>query len=254
MPDGYVRWVQSAPRSSLRVRANSATVSDAVRYPSVTTTKPLQRLLREAESGYGVRRLAEQRRLQPSPAYEQTPSEPFVSAPPIAETRESSPPEGSPLAFPDEALERAESTVRAASRSQIIPKASGELDTRALNEALGSESAPPRVTSQSAFAGVPAPECSAATEHQPLGVVVGVLAHDLNNLLQIISTTTQLLSLREQNKDSLLFLADIASATARAAQLTSGLLDAARAERRRGQPSERPSNIAALTPPSDAKR
>jgi signal transduction histidine kinase len=76
-------------------------------------------------------------------------------------------------------------------------------------------------------------EPSEPSEPSELAPLVGVLAHDLNNLLQIISTTTQLLRFREQNKESLLFLNDISHATDRAARLASQMLEAARQERRR---------------------
>jgi signal transduction histidine kinase len=73
-----------------------------------------------------------------------------------------------------------------------------------------------------------------------LAPLVAVLAHDLNNLLQIISTTAQLLRMRESNKESQQFLGDISHATDRAARLSSRMLEAAVQERRRSEQNSKP--------------
>jgi signal transduction histidine kinase len=118
--------------------------------------------------------------------------------------RESSPPEGTPT--------------RNASQSQVMQKA----------DAHAAEPAAARLAGEAG-----AGEAAAGDAGPGLAPLIGTLAHDLNNLLQIISTTTQLLRLREQNTESQLFLSDIASATDRAAGIAGQMLDAARLERRR---------------------
>lgn len=121
--------------------------------------------------------------------------------------RESSPPEGT--------------LMRSSSSSQVIPKASPAA------ELASDEPTAPGIGAASERA---ARNPHAASSLAPL---VSSVTHDLNNLLQIISTTTQLLRLHETNKDAQAFLADIASATDRAARLSGQLLEAARQERRR---------------------
>jgi signal transduction histidine kinase len=129
--------------------------------------------------------------------------------------RESSPPEGT--------------LMRSSSSSQVIPKASPATDL-----ASDEPTAPGIGAGGIGAAGIgAASERSASKAASGLAPLVSSVTHDLNNLLQIISTTTQLLRLHETNKDAQAFLADIASATDRAARLSGQLLEAARQERRR---------------------
>jgi signal transduction histidine kinase len=74
---------------------------------------------------------------------------------------------------------------------------------------------------------------------QALSMLVGGVAHDLNNLLQVITATAQLLKIRAGNEESRSLLSEIIQATERAADLAHDLRDASRraralAEKRQG--------------------
>jgi signal transduction histidine kinase len=152
--------------------------------------------------------LPDQRRTQVTLTPVDASLESFASGQPSVDLRKSSPPEG---------------TTRVTSHSQVMPKAEPSTQELELDPSVSSA------------------DRLRTAQPQELGQVVGTLAHDLNNLLQVISTTTQLLRLREQNNDSQTFLTDIALATDRAARLTCQLLDAARHERRRCESSAKSS-------------